>query len=154
VLQAVSSSFASSGTGEFTGSFSGSFIGDGSQLTGIISSKWSGSNPITRQSDVEITGSLFITGDISSFSLTGSDNRIVLADPLGTLEASNQTLIEAYINPTSSAALLLDDPLNWGIYGIYSGSVITGTVQGQRYYNIDYFFEAVDDNDWIRLIRG
>jgi hypothetical protein len=154
VLQAVSSSFASSGTGEFTGSFSGSFQGDGSQLTGIISSKWSGSNPITRDSDVEITGSLFITGDISSFSLTGSDNRIVLADPQGTLEASNQTLIEAYINPTSSAALLLDDTLNWSIYGIYSGSAITGTVQGQRHYNIDYFFEAVDDNDWIRLIRG
>jgi hypothetical protein len=135
-------------------SYTGSFVGDGSQLTGIISSKWSGSNPITRNSDVEITGSLFITGDISSFSLTGSDNRIVLADPQGTLEASNQTLIEAYINPTSSAALLLDDTLNWSIYGIYSGSAITGTVQGQRHYNIDYFFEAVDDNDWIRLIRG
>ena len=135
-------------------SYTGSFVGDGSQLTGIISSKWSGSNPITRDSDVEITGSLFITGDISSFSLTGSDNRIVLADPQGTLEASNQTLIEAYINPTSSAALLLDDTLNWSIYGIYSGSAITGTVQGQRHYNIDYFFEAVDDNDWIRLIRG
>ena len=154
VLQAVSSSFASSGTGEFTGSFTGSFIGDGSQLTGIVSSKWSGSNPITRESDVEITGSLSTTGNISSLTLAGSDNRIVLADPQGTLDASNQTLIEAYINPTSSAALLLDNTNNWGIYGIYAGAPITGTVQGQRHYNIDYFFEAVDDNDWIRLIRG
>jgi hypothetical protein len=71
VLQAVSSSFASSGIGEFTGSFSGSFVGDGSQLTGIISSKWSGSNPITRDSDVEITGSLNVTGGITG-SLFGT----------------------------------------------------------------------------------
>ena len=31
-----------------SGSFSGSFYGDGSQLTGIVSSKWTGSNPISR----------------------------------------------------------------------------------------------------------
>lgn len=48
-----------------SGSFSGSFFGDGSQLTGIISSKWTGSNPISRQSDVTITGSLKITGSFS-----------------------------------------------------------------------------------------
>jgi hypothetical protein len=35
VLQAVSSSFASSGTGEFTGSFTGSFVGDGSGLDNL-----------------------------------------------------------------------------------------------------------------------
>ena len=29
-----------------TGSFTGSFRGDGSQLTGIVSSKWTGSNPM------------------------------------------------------------------------------------------------------------
>jgi hypothetical protein len=61
-----------------TGSFTGSFIGDGSQLTGIVSSKWSGSNPITRESDVEITGSLNISGSIdvtnivNAFILSGS----------------------------------------------------------------------------------
>lgn len=41
-----------------TGSFTGSFYGDGSNLTGIVSSKWTGSNPISRESDVAITGSL------------------------------------------------------------------------------------------------
>ena len=39
-----------------SGSFSGSFFGDGSNLTGIVSSKWTGSNPISRDSDVTITG--------------------------------------------------------------------------------------------------
>jgi len=48
-----------------SGSFSGSFFGDGSNLTGIVSSKWTGSNPISRQSDVTITGSLKITGSFS-----------------------------------------------------------------------------------------
>lgn len=58
-------------SGSFTGSFSGSFTGDGSQLTGIISSKWSGSNPITRNSNVEITGSLSVTEGITG-SLQGT----------------------------------------------------------------------------------
>jgi hypothetical protein len=67
------SEFDISGSLSITGSFTGSFIGDGSQLTGIISSKWSGSNPITRDSDVEITGSLNVTGNISgSFIGDGS----------------------------------------------------------------------------------
>jgi hypothetical protein len=39
-----------------TGSFTGSYKGDGSQLTGIVSSKWTGSNPISRQGDVTVTG--------------------------------------------------------------------------------------------------
>ena len=54
-----------------TGSFTGSFTGDGSQLTGIVSSKWTGSNPISRQSDVEITGSLRVTGGVTA-SLFGT----------------------------------------------------------------------------------
>ena len=54
-----------------TGSFTGSFIGDGSQLTGIVSSKWSGSNPISRDSDVEITGSFKVAGQTILYT-TGS----------------------------------------------------------------------------------
>ena len=57
--------------GGITGSFTGSFAGDGSQLTGIVSSKWSGTNPITRTSDVEITGSLRVTNSITA-SLFGT----------------------------------------------------------------------------------
>ena len=61
-----------------TGSFTGSFKGDGSQLTGIVSSKWTGSNPISRQSDVEITGSLRITGQAASTLLTIGTNALVV----------------------------------------------------------------------------
>lgn len=57
--------WASTASLSATGSFTGSFTGDGSQLTGIVSSKWTGSNPISRDSDVTITGSLKITGSFS-----------------------------------------------------------------------------------------
>jgi hypothetical protein len=64
-----------------TGSFSGSFVGDGSQLTGVgaIASKWSGSNPITRDSSVEITGSLVMTGNLD---VGVGDGGIVTTDQL------------------------------------------------------------------------
>ena len=68
---ALTSSFAQSGNGIFSGSFSGSFVGDGSALTGIVSSKWSGSNPISRDSDVEITGSFRVAGQTTLYT-TGS----------------------------------------------------------------------------------
>ena len=35
----------------------------------------------------------------------------------------------------------------------YTGPAITGTYQGQNYYNGSYFYTAVDDNLWIRLAR-
>jgi hypothetical protein len=78
---AQTSSFSLSGNGNFTGSFTGSFTGDGSQLTGIVSSKWSGSNPITRDSDVEITGSLRVSGSID---VTDIVNAVLLSGSLRT----------------------------------------------------------------------
>jgi hypothetical protein len=46
-----------------TGSFTGSFIGDGSGLTGLPTSKWTGSidGSINRNSDVYVTGSFGVT---------------------------------------------------------------------------------------------
>ena len=45
------------GQAYLTGSFTGSFIGDGSQLTGIITPSWNG----VRNGNAEITGSLTVT---------------------------------------------------------------------------------------------
>jgi len=74
-----------------TGSFTGSFIGDGSQLTGIVSSKWTGSNPISRESDVEITGSLNVTGSISiTQNITAS--RAFISSSNGTANGSTLTV--------------------------------------------------------------
>jgi hypothetical protein len=82
-----------------TGSFTGSFYGDGSNLTGIVSSKWTGSNPITREGNVEITGSLIISGSstfinigpaIFSGSVTGING--FTGSLLGTAESASYVL--------------------------------------------------------------
>jgi hypothetical protein len=76
-----------------TGSFTGSFRGDGSQLTGIVSSKWTGSNPISRQSDVEITGSLRVQG-----SITGS--------LFGTASWATNAQTASYVNPLNQNVII------------------------------------------------
>lgn len=63
-------------------------------------------------------------------------------------------MIDGYISTGATAYSLLDDTLNWDINGVYTGTTITGTYQGQSHYNANYWFTAVDDNLWIRLIRG
>lgn len=63
------------------------------------------------------------------------------------------TSIPAYITDAPTIALLVDTA-NWNIDGVYGGTAITGTFQGQKYVNTEYFFEATADNVWIRLIRG
>jgi len=78
-----------------TGSFTGSFIGDGSELTGIVSSKWTGSNPISRQSDVEITGSLRVTGGVT-------------ASLFGTASWANNALTASYVQLAQTASYVLN----------------------------------------------
>jgi hypothetical protein len=62
--------------------------------------------------------------------------------------------VEAYVNTGSTAATLLDDANNWNQYGVYTGSSISGTSLGQSHYNDNYWYTAIQDNVWIRLIRG
>tara|TARA_B110000858_G_C17720091_1_gene434852 strand:+ start:278 stop:712 length:435 start_codon:yes stop_codon:yes gene_type:complete len=62
-------------------------------------------------------------------------------------------LLEQYITDTTTIGLL-NLTTNWDVNGIYGGTAITGTFQGQSHYNGNYWFTAVDDNVWIRLIRG
>jgi hypothetical protein len=78
-----------------TGSFTGSFTGNGSGLTGIVSSKWTGSNPISRQSDVEITGSLRVQGSISG-SL------------FGTASWANNSQTASYVQTAQTASYILN----------------------------------------------
>jgi hypothetical protein len=154
-----------------SGSFSGSFNGDGSNLTNIPASGIIGLNlsqiasgsatasisPVTGfviNTNTNITGSLNVSGSISSPLFTGTDSRVIVADPSGSLQTTSQVIIDAYIDPNGAIAGLLNTTSNWSIYGEYTGTPITDTFQGQRHYNIDYFFEAINDNDWIRLIRG
>jgi len=63
-------------------------------------------------------------------------------------------IIDGYVFSGDTVANLLDNVSNWDINGVYTGTPITGTYQGQSHYNSSYWFTAVNDNVWIRLIRG
>jgi hypothetical protein len=94
-----------------------------------------------------------LDGQISSTNLSGSTDRLLQVSSGGTFTATTQ-VISAYITSGATVANLLDDTNNWDINGNYTGTTITNTFQGQKHYNPSYFFEAVNDNLWIRLIRG
>lgn len=104
-------------------------------------------------SGLTINGNTQLNGTITSNPLSGTTNRIVEVDDNGIFSA-NKDFIEAYITSGGTVANLLEDISNWDINGVYIGTAITNTFMGQKHYNLAYFFEAVGDNNWIRLIRG
>jgi len=69
------------------------------------------------------------------------------------IRLSEIPIIEQYLSNVVSTSLL-EDISNWDVNGDYIGTTITGTYQGQSHYNGNYWFTAVADNVWIRLIRG
>lgn len=120
----VSSSFNSFTQTYTTGSFTGSFIGDGSQLTGIVSSKWSGSNPITRQSDVEITGSLRVQGSITG-SLFGTSSWAINAISASFATSASRAISSSF---ATSASWAPDTTFPYTGSAIISGSLtVTGS---------------------------
>jgi hypothetical protein len=108
---------------------------------------------LTVNGNITVTGTSNLNGTIISTNLSGSTDRIVQVSSGGTFSAT-QDIIQAYIDPLGAVATLLGTTSNWDINGVYTGTTITNTYQGQKYYDSNYFFEAVDDNLWIRLIRG
>jgi len=90
---------------------------------------------------------------IQSNSLTSTGlTRMVEATSGGTLVATKE-IISAFITATGVTSLL-STASNWDITGTYTGATITGTFQGQEYYDSNYFYKAVADDVFIRLIRG
>lgn len=108
---------------------------------------------LTVNGNLTVTGTSNLNGTIVSNSLSGSTDRVVQVNSGGTFSATQQ-IITAYISSGSTVANLLENTSNWDINGNYTGAAITGTFQGQRYYDGNYFYEAVSDNLFVRLIRG
>ena len=127
----------------------------GSTLTASINSVtgWTVNGNTSITGNLIVTGTSALNGTISSSGLAGSTDRMVQVSSGGTISASAD-IISAYITSGGTIANLLDDTNNWDINGNYTGSIITGTFQGQKHYNNNYFFEAVADNLFIRFIRG
>lgn len=113
--------------GGVTGSFTGSFKGDGSQLTGIVSSKWTGSNPISRNSDVEITGSLTVTNVLTASAAVITGNVQVLGTASINTLVVNQTQLSTGSNQLGDAAN--DFQTLYGTVTIPTGSLtVSGSV--------------------------
>jgi hypothetical protein len=148
-------------------SFTGSFSGSGAGLSDIF--------PVTTNAQILIsTGSTLaarsVTGDIAitntgvttiqtgavTFSKIQTLSQAALIGATGSSGGVVQEIpiIEAYVPTGSAFTALLENTANWDINGVYIGSAITGTYQGQSHLNADYWFTAVADNNWIRLIRG
>jgi hypothetical protein len=123
---------------------------------------------IARTGDT-VTGDFYVNGFISATtisaatinattvnvtSLASTGTSIVTATSGGTLSGGSQFIIPAFITSGGTAANLLETALNWDIDGIYTGTTITDTYQGQQHYSFPYYFMAVQDNVFIRLIRG
>jgi hypothetical protein len=103
--------------------------------------------------NLTITGTTALNGPINSGTLSGSTTRMLEVSSGGSVTATKE-IITAYITSGGTASNLLENTSNWSINGVYTGTTITGTFQGQKHYNNNYFFEAVADNIFIRLIRG
>jgi hypothetical protein len=122
-------------------------------VTGNTSLQLFTSTTATVNGNLTVAGSSALNGAISSTNLAGSTNRVVQVNSGGTISATAD-IISAYITSGGTAAILLENGSNWDINGVYTGTTITGTYQGQKHYDINYFYEAVADNLFIRLIRG
>ena len=84
--------------------------------------------------------------DVSQAALLGNENALG-----GTV--TEIPIVDQYL-PGGTITALLENTANWDINGNYIGTGITGTFQGQSHYDGNYWFTAVADNVWIRLIRG
>jgi hypothetical protein len=127
-IDLLSGSFETFTSSYNTGSFSGSFTGDGSQLTGIVSSKWSGSNPITRDSDVEITGSLKLIESSFKFEATQTSGVIIETSGLGlkiTSEQGNALEVLGGSNGNNIATFKSDNTEDTLAYISTDGSIFT-----------------------------
>jgi hypothetical protein len=127
------------------------FYGDGSKLNGVrfTGGTVEGSSNFTNSLSAN---SLYVTSEIKYGVLSNptGGTRMVETDSSGVVSA-NRTIISAYITDGTIIGYL-ENTSNWGNKN-YTGTTITGTYQGQKHYNSDYFFEAVNNNVWIRLSR-
>lgn len=81
--------------------------------------------------------------------LIGTGNRLKQVDVNG-LESATETIITGKLADGTAIALLID-VTNWNANGLYTGTAITGTYEGQYYSDANYSFLAYSDNVWIRV---
>jgi hypothetical protein len=108
---------------------------------------------LTVNGNITVTGTSALNGTISSTGLANTGTtRMVEVSSGGTVSATKD-IVDGYVSG-STIITNLTTASNWTINGSYTGTSITGTYQGQNYYDDNYFYTFVADNTPIRLIRG
>jgi hypothetical protein len=163
----TTSSFNSFTASYTTGSFTGSFGGNGSGLTHLrlplTESKIYVGNASDIAQGIDLYGDIAISSSgittIQPHSVTyGKMQTVSTSSILGSLNPSGGDVeeiptVEAYLT-YGTTTTNLDSTANWDGTGNYIGPTITNTFQGQAHYNSFYWFTAVDNDVWIRLVRG
>lgn len=100
-----------------------------------------------------LTATTISASTIQSDSLIGTTERMVQADTGGTLYAVQEIVSGIVTDPT--AITLLTTASNWNMAGIYTGTTITNTYQGQFYGDTGntYVYLALADNYFARIPR-
>lgn len=94
------------------------------------------------------------SGNLTLSTLAGAGDRMVQVNSAGLQSAPNELIDEWITN--ASIKTLLETGSNWtgspsGGASTYTGSAITGTYKGQKHYNTDYLFIALEDDVWNRI---
>ena len=122
------------------------FVGNASNVATSVA--------MTGDTLISNTGAVTIQPDVVTYDkMQDVTAKSVLGNSTGAGTIAEIPIIEHYI-PAGATRTLLETTSNWDVNGNYTGTSITGTFQGQSHYNGDYWFTAVADNTWIRLIRG
>jgi hypothetical protein len=154
----------SAGTTTFTNNTGGTFSVTGFTTGSTLTTNkiWIGDNtntPIERNVsgdiNISISGVTTIQPNVVTYSKIQqiSTNAVLGSQSVSGGIVEEIPIIDAYITSGSSYSLITNTS-NWDIDGIYTGSSITNTYQGQSCYDSKYWYTAVDDNNWVRLIRG
>lgn len=142
------------------------FYGDGSNLTGVTPTLNNGeifvgdvtniaqSVAMTGDVNIDNTGVTTIQPDSVTYDkMQDVTQSALLGNETGGGTVEEIPIVSMYLT-AGTATALLENTSNWDINGNYIGTAITGTYQGQNHYDGNYFFTAVADDLWIRLIRG
>ncbi len=124
------------------------FIGDSSDEAASVA--------MTGDVLISATGVTTIQPDSVSYDkMQDTTQAALLGNQTGAGTVSEIPIVEQYLPAGNVNIALLNLTTNWDVNGNYTGGTsITGTFQGQAHYNGNYWFTAVADNTWIRLIRG
>lgn len=114
-------------------------FGDASDLlTGSSDLTWNGSN-------------LFVNGTLQIDSQSGTGDRIVESTSAG-LQSATKQMLPALITDAGTITLITNTS-NWDLIGVYIGTALTVTYQGQYYYDTLYYYFMIADNVPLRMAR-